>query len=385
MGKVIKHANIVYIKDFSQIGGVETFSYEMVKKYKDLDIAIVYQTGDIKQLQRARKYCRAYKLEPGDTIDCKVAIINYDTSVIDQITPKIWKENAKEDEGIFQVVHGDYENPAYKWKPPTDDRIKGYFGVTKYITESFKRITGFKNVSLHYNPLTIENREKPLILVSATRLSPIKGKDRMIKLAKSLDESGINYIWYIFTNDTDAIDSPNVVYMKPRLDVYKWMDQADYIIQLSDTEACSYTINEALYRNVPVIVTPLPYLEEIGVKDGENAYIMEFDCGNINDIVKKIKKVPKFTFKHLEDKYDEVLYKSKSHYKEYLNERVNCKVTQHFTLGRFDELENLIRAKKGGYGELNPGDTFMCTKDIADYLLGDNKYHRAYIKIKKTP
>lgn len=383
MGKIIKHANIIYIKDFSQIGGVETFSYEMVKKYKDLDIAIVYQTADINQLIRARKYCRTYKLEKGDFIDCKVAIINYDTSIIDYITPKIWKDNAKEDEGIYQVVHGDYENPVYKWKPPTDDRIKGYFGVTKYVTESFKRITGYKNVSNRYNPLSIDPYEKPLIIVSATRLSPIKGKDRMTKLAKALDESKINYIWYIFTNDIDAIDSPNVVYMKPRLDVYKWIEQATYICQLSDTEACSYTINEALYRNKPVIVTPLPYLEEIGVKDGENAYIMEFDCSNIDDIVKKIKKVPKFTFKHLEDKYDEVLYKSESSYKKYLSERVNCEVIQHFTLGRFDELENLVRKQKGEHGELNAGDTFTCTHDIAEYLLGDNKYNKAYIEIKK--
>lgn len=382
-GKVIKHTNIIYIKDFSQIGGVETFTYEMIKNYKDLDIAVVYKQADSKQLQRVRKYCKTYKLEPNDLIECKVAIINYDTSVIDQITPKIYKENAKKDEGIYQVVHGDYENPVYKWKPPTDDRIKAYIGITKYIVESFKRITGLKNVILHYNPLSIEKYEKPIIIVSATRLSIIKGKDRMIKLANALDDAGINYIWYIFTNDLDAIDSPNVVYMKPRLDVYKWMDQADYICQLSDTEACSYTINEALYRNKPIIVTPLPYLEEIGVKDNVNAYIMEFDCNNIDDIVKKITKVPKFTFKHLEDKYDEILAPSKSHYEKDLKERVSCEVTNYFTLGRFGELDDLVRKTPGKEGELNVGDTFRCSKEIADYLMGDNKYHKAYIRIKK--
>lgn len=383
MGKIIKHANIIYIKDFSLIGGVETFTYEMIKKYKDLDIAVVYKEADTNQLIRVRKYCKAYKLEQNDSIECKIAIINYDTSVIDQITPKIYKDNAKEDEGIYQVVHGDYENPIYKWKPPTDDRIKSYIGVTKHVTESFKRITGLKNVIQHYNPLTIDNENKPIIIVSATRLSPIKGKDRMIKLAKALDNAHINYIWYIFTNDINEIDSPNVVYMKPRLDVYKWMDQATYICQLSDTEACSYTINEALYRNKPVIVTPLPYLEEIGVEDGLNAYIMDFDCSNINDIVKKITKVPKFQFKRLEDNYDKLLKPSKSSYKDYLKERVNCEAIQHFTLGRFDELENVVRKQKGGHGELNAGDTFTCTHDIAEYLLGDNKYHKAYIRIKK--
>ena len=79
----------------------------------------------------------------------------------------------------------------------------------------------------------------------------------MIKLAEELDEQRIDYIWYVFTNDTDAISSDNVIYMKPRLDISYWMDQADYLVQLSDTEGLSYSINEMLYRNKPVIVTPL--------------------------------------------------------------------------------------------------------------------------------
>ena len=270
---MIEHDNIIYIRDFSEIGGVETFTYEMVKKYHDKDIAIVYKAAHESQLKRVRKYCKAY-CHTTQRIKCKVAIINYDVSIIDFI-----------DEGadIYQVVHGDYENAAYSWSPPTHERIKSYIGVTKYIRDSFKRITGLDNVIYGYNPLSIEKEEKKLVLVSATRLSPIKGKDRMKRLVNTLDTTGINYIWYMFTNDTDAIVSPNVVYMKPRLDIGYWMDQADYIVQLSDTEACSYTINEALYRNKPVIVTPLPYLKEIGVKNDLNAYILEFDCSNIQE------------------------------------------------------------------------------------------------------
>lgn len=311
----IKHDNIVYIRDLSEIGGVETYTFEMIKKYKDLDIAVVYKTASPQQVARITKYCMAYQ-HIGQKIDCKVAIINYDTSIIDYITSKIWKENAKEDEGIYQVVHGDYENSAYKWRPPTDERIKQYIGVTKHICESFKKLTGLDNVIYSYNPLTIE-KEKPFLrLISATRLSPIKGKNRMIKLINALDEKGIDYIWYIFTNSKDDFNKENVIFMKPRLDVYKWIEQSDYLIQLSDTEACSYSILEALYRNVPVIVTPLPYLEEIGVKNNENAFILNFDCSNIKYIVDNIFNKPKFNFKHLEDKYNTILAKGKSRYKE---------------------------------------------------------------------
>ena len=316
---MIEHDNIFYIRDYSEIGGVETFVWELVKKYHDKDIAVVYKTAHKNQLKRIKKYCKAYK-HTNQKIKCKVAIINYDVSIIDFIN---------KDAEIYQVVHGDYENPVYKWKPPTHERIKEYIGVTKYVRDSFKRITGLKNVTYGYNPLTVET-EKKLILLSATRLSAIKGKNRMIKLANELDLRGINYIWYVFTNDVEEIKSPNVVYMKPRLDVGYWLQQADYVVQLSDTEACSYTINEALYRNIPVIVTPLPYLQEIGVEDGKNAYIMEFDCSNVGEIANKILNIPKFKFKQLEDNYGEILADGKSHYKEDLEVKVRVEAIRSY-------------------------------------------------------
>ena len=345
---IIKHDNIIYIRDFSELGGVETFTYELAKKYSDLDIAVVYKYGHHNQIKRVRKYCRAY-CHTNQQIECKVAIINYDVSIIDYIC---------KDAKIYQVVHGDYENPAYTWKPPTHERITEYIGVTKYIRDSFKRITGLNNVTYGYNPLTIE-KSKKITLISMTRLSKIKGKDRMIKLAQALDKANIDYIWYIFTNDTDAIQSQNVIYMKPRLDVGYWLEKADYLVQLSDTEACSYSINEALYRNIPIIVTPLPYLDEIGVKDNVNAYIMKFDCSNINDIVKKINNIPKFEFKKLEDKYENIFVKSKSHYKEDLEMKIKVK-----TLKKFKDMEAGVDRKIG--------DEFICEFTRAEYLKDNN-------------
>lgn len=230
----IIHDNIIYVRDISEIGGVETFAYEMVKKYKDLDIAVVYKTAHWKQLERIKKFCPAYQHTNEDII-CKVAIINYDTSIIDYITKDIWKENAKDGEGIYQTVHADYENKAYTWKPPTDPRIKNYITITKHIDQSFRKLVGVDNTIQSYNPITPDEDNK-IILVSATRLSRIKGKDRMIKLANALDRHGVDYVWYIFTNDTNEIKNEHIVWMKPRLDVTHWTRRAHYLVQLSDTE-----------------------------------------------------------------------------------------------------------------------------------------------------
>lgn len=365
----IKHKNILYIKDFSEIGGVETFNYEMAKKYRDLDIAIVCKTGHPKQIERAEKYCRVY-IHTGQLIDCKVAIINYDVSIIDYIGSKIWKENADEDEGIYQVIHGDYSNTQYYEKPPTDNRIKEYIAVTKTICESFKKLMDLENVTYSYNPLSIENEEPRLKLISATRMSKAKGQERMIKLANALDSAHINYVWYVFTNSFDVIKNPNVVFMKSRLDVNKWIAESDYLIQLSDTEACSYSILEALYRNIPVIVTPLPYLEEIGVRNNENAYIMDFDCSNIKSIVDKIKNKPKFKYKRLQDGYKKILYKSKSNYEG--GKKVKVKALATYQEKNIqDSTVRRIRCE---------GEIFEVSEERYKILSGDNEFKLKFVE-----
>ena len=368
---MIQHENIIYIKDFSQLGGVETFTYELAKKYKDLDIAVVYKTAHESQLKRVRQFCRTYQ-HTNQKIKCKVAVINYDVSIIDYIC---------EDAEIYQAIHADYENPAYKEKPPIHERIYKYLGITKHIVESFRRITGLNNVELCYNPLTIEESASLITIVSATRLSIVKGKDRMIRLARALDNADINYIWYVFTNDTNAIDSPNVIFMKPRLDVSKWIEKATYLCQLSDTEACSYSINEALYRNIPVLVTPLPYLDEIGYKDGVTGYTIEFDCGNITEVVENIQNVPSFNFTHLKDNYGNIFAESKSKYKEEKEMKYLVEALETYK-------ENNIKDADLGYVP-EKGERFRVSEERLKVLLGDNDYKKPFVKIieetKKQP
>lgn len=329
MENEIRHKNIIYVRDISEIGGVETYVYELVKKYKDYDIAVVFKSCHPNQLARLKRYCYCYQ-HINQKIICDVAIINYDSSIIDFITKDIWKENLKEDDprGIYQGVHADYTNAVYT-VIPQDYRVKEYLCITKHVMKTYRELIHQDNMRLCYNPLTIDEEPSPLILVSATRLSIIKGKDRMISLAKALDKAKVNYIWYVFTNDTNAINNPNIIYMAPRLDVYKWIEKADYVVQLSDTEACSYTINEALYRNIPIIVTPLPYLNEIGYRDGKTGYTLEFDCSNVNEVAYKITNKPEFTFKHLRDGYKQILSKSKSNYYEENLKEVNVRVTYY--------------------------------------------------------
>ena len=316
---MIEHTNILYMQTISELGGIETYVYEVIKKYKDLDIAVVCKSCDLKQMKRLKQMCPVY-VHTNQMIKCKVAIINYDISIIDYIS---------EDAEIYETIHGDYSNrKIYNWLPPTHPRIKAYISLTKHLQKSVKDLIKQDNVIVSYNPLTIDDGDKPIIIVSATRLHKNKGLDRMEALMNALDKNKVNYIWYIFTGDIrdskSILTSPNVIILENRLDVNRWISQADYVCLLSDSEALSYTINEGLYRNIPVIVTPLPYLKEIGVEDGKNAYIVKFDCSNVNEVAKKITKIPKFTYEQLEDKYDKLFVKSKSKYKPEPLVKVKC-------------------------------------------------------------
>lgn len=295
---MIEHANIVYMPNISALGGIETYVYELVKKYRDLDIAVICKKIDRAQRKRIQKYCPVY-VHKEEQIKCKLCLINYDQSILDYI------------EGdVYQVFHADYSSGLYDM-PEKDPRIKGYIAITKYQQKKMGEILDTK-MMLSYNPLTIED-EKPIIIVTASRLYKNKGTDLMQEFANKMDASGVKWLWIILTCDKDVIESPNVVFIDNRLDVDKFLSMATYVALFSKAECCSYTLNEALFRNIPILTTPLPYLEEIGVKDGENSYIITED--NVDEVVKKITKVPKFTFKRFEDSYGSIFYDKKSTYK----------------------------------------------------------------------
>lgn len=346
---MIEHTNIIYMPTISALGGIETYVYELVKKYHDLDIAVVSKNCDLQQAKRIKRYCKLY-IWNGEKIKCKVAIINYDQSIIDFIN---------EDAEIYQTIHADYTNPIYKPYeiPKPHPRIKAFLGITKYLTDRMADVLKPNKIELCYNPLTIDDENKTIVIVSATRLHKNKGVDRMIRLAQALDNARVNYIWYVLSNDTHVIDLPNVIMIKNRLDISRWLGQATYVCLLSNSEACSYTLNEALYRNIPIITTPLPYLEEIGYKDGKTGYTIEFDCSNIDDVVKKIPSVPSFNFKRLEDNYKNIFKKSKNKYKEELGMKVKvrCIVNEYY-----DTELGLNKVK---------GDEYIVSRERADRLM----------------
>ena len=166
--------------------------------------------------------------------------------------------------------------------------------------------------------------------------------------------------------------------MKPRLDIRDYIADADYLVNLSDTEGYSYGVLESLCMQTPVIVTPVPCYKEMRVENGVNGYIVDFKLENvpIKDIYEKI---PKFEYTPNEDRYGELIIKEKSNYKEEIKMKYKVRALDTFTI---PDLERSIKKANGEYAYYFPkvGEEWIVTKERLDVLMGDNQYNVCYVE-----
>lgn len=307
--------NIFYVSNFNVIGGVETFIFELARKYSDTDIAVIYKTGDEEQLRRLKQYVRVIKFA-NQHFKCRKAFFNYETDIIDFI----------EADEYIQLIHAMFKSQGIM--PRQHPKIQKYLSVSKSAGKEWEELTGIKPTYCR-NPLTLTEQESTpaLQLVSATRLTAEKGKQRMIRLGEILNKAGINYVWYVFTNDKDAIPNPNIVYCKPRLNIRPILASLKghgYGVQLSDSEGDCYFTRECEALGVPLLVTPIPSFKEQGLADGKNCYFISFEMDNV-DVKKIVNKIPKYDPIPQEDTWDKMLAKGESQYKKDLKRKVKVK------------------------------------------------------------
>ena len=301
----LKASNIFYVSNFNVIGGVETYIYELARKYKDYDITVVYKTGHQNQLRRLMKYVKVHKYRDG-WIKCKKMFCNYETDILDKVDA---------DEYI-QLIHAMFK--TNKITPKLNEKINKYLAVSKIARDEFEELTGI-HAEVCRNPLQItEEEKKPILtLISATRLTPEKGKNRMEILANAMTREGIDFIWYVFTNDDKAINNPNVVYCKPRLNIRPILNSIKgygYGVQLSDCEGDCYFTRECEGLGIPLIVTPIPSFKEQGLEEGVNCYYVPFEMDDLK--VERFLKIPKYDGYIGEDNWLNNLVKDKSKYEE---------------------------------------------------------------------
>ena len=369
------YSNIFYFYRIASIGGTEQFLYEIAKKYNAYDITIVYSEGDIDQVKRLKKYLRVIKHKRGDVIKCNKAFFNFNLDIIDDV----------EANEYWFVSHAIYQELGYK-PPIENDKLTHYIGVSNYASNKlieYGKILGkdIKPVTC-YDPLTLEPKEKVLHIVSASRLDDsTKGGARTIKLIEALDRycerTGRHYIWTIFTNISNNVNvnSKNIAFMQPRVDVRPYIADADYLVQLSnDMETFGYSINEAWGYGVPVVRTPLSVCKELPITE-DMSLVCEWDMSNVDEIVRQMfeRTVKPFTYTPPEDTWLEIIDTKKSTYKEELEMKYKVEALSSYEDNNVTDIELGYVPKEG--------ETFIVSKERLDILLGENKDSRVYVKV----
>lgn len=185
-----------------------------------------------------------------------------------------------------------------------------------------------------------------------------------------IDNSNSEYIAFVDSDDMISNDYINVLLKTINerdedIIVFDWMDSTTKYI-------CHHPENYAVWKAIYKREICPRFLEE--VEFNEDVFFQEeLD-------------------KHNYSKYylDNVLYTYNSNRvnsqmwrrdKKRREDMIKCEVIKKFGFSRFNELEHIERKSIDLKDTLLVGDTFECTKEIADYLLGDNPIKEAVVKV----
>ena len=344
----LKTQVVIYQTNIDRVSGLTTFIYDFCKQMsKYYDITVLYNNCDPISLSYFREIVDTRQVSRTRQIVCNTLIMN---SLHDAVPQSVTYDN------ILQMCHACNIDPTLKL--PTDRQIV-------FVSKTSMRSWGVEKGTIIHNMTAPSGEDKTLILVSAMRTGTSeKGQTRMIEFAKLLQSKDIPFLWLLFTDMPlkGAIDG--MVQMKPTSNIESYIKAADYVVALSDVEACSYTILESLWDcNTPLIVTPLDMLNEVGFKDGETGYIVPFVISDIDDdlLDRIVHEKPAFTL------CDE----NKKNVTKWRKLLGNTKPTGSYSP---DKAFKKVRVKMQYYDnlfarELEPGTVVLMPADRADEVL----------------
>jgi len=295
----------IYISNYNLIGGVERFVENFCKRMSThYKITMLFDWVENQNLLiEISDYCDVVKIDKNNTykFDYFINSTAWGFSPYDNIEAK----------KVVQVIHADYRHVIATWnfKYNKHEKTTHHVCVGEIVKEAFEEATDYKSSAVIYNLLdnTIRLSKKKknniLKLVTVSRLSGEKGFKRMLQLAQQLESKNIDYTWEVYGNTSSnfakgivsSFKNTKVKFKGVTREPFKIINDADYLVQLSDTEGFAYSVYEAMQVKTPCLITPFASGKE-QIKDGVNGFILPFDMGNIpfESILKKDLIVPEF-------------------------------------------------------------------------------------------
>lgn len=260
---------VLYIEKSMEITGITTWIYNFCLNMNNKkDIIVLYKEMDSWQLMRLLPLVQCEKV--GDRkIICDTLIM---CSIKDQIPKSVSYKKS------VQVIHSCKDSI-----PLPKDR-----DVLVSVSQTSKDSFGCDSIVI---PNLMGICEKRLLLVSTVRIGAAdKGKnnERMLKLAKILNDNNVRFTWLYFSSVSLQGAPENMIQMKPTLDILDWIRRADALVNLSDQEGFCYSIVEAMCLGTKVITTDISVLPEIGFKDGYHGFKLPFNFTD-DDVLKAVR------------------------------------------------------------------------------------------------
>lgn len=273
---------LIYVSAEHEIGGIETWTYNFCKHMrKYYDITVLYDA-----MFNQNQMIRLLEFVP--VIKNTERLILCDTAINTRIV-KTLPKNIKAKQTI-QMSH------TCKMELFNQTKVPEGSDRTVFVSEAAARSFDAEDYTVIPNLTNPTKCQKALILVSATRTTSEKGCKRMSQMAQALEKAGIPYVWLYFATKPLPDATRYMVHMNPTLNILPYFKMADYLVQLSDSEAFGYSMVEAMEVGTAIISTPLEVLPEIGFEDGKHGYIVPFNVVDFD--YEKLLKIPTFTYKY---------------------------------------------------------------------------------------
>lgn len=347
----IKCGLLVYQKYISKIGGIESFLYNFFKSlHKYYDIIFVYKDGDEEQLKRYKKYVKCIKYNNQKFMCDKYLCVSNQDNIADNVISFSGE--------YYDMIHADFT--AMNWKYKTHKKTTKHIAVSNVAKKSIE-LQDDRPCVVIYNLLEMEEVKKPLMIMSAQRLSVEKGEEEAKLFARKLKEKKIPFIWLCFTDNKNG-EEDGIIFKQCVLDIENYFGGFDYFASFSRTESYGYSIVQAMSYGLPLIVRDIPVLDELEFKDGVHGYKINYDMSNIDEVIDKLTKKPKCIYNKLDDHNDwlkELGELNKyNNYEEERDMKVKVIATKKF--------EGIKDAERNVYPKA--GDEWVTTKERAEFL-----------------
>ena len=232
---------ILYHDYVPKVGGIETAVYNLAKGLDRKGYEVVIAFRSVESPKGLFRYA-----ECGDVINIEeeikgdICLIASNHDIPDTIKVKKY----------LQWIHSDYDKYTLDLKN-VDLYKKGilkYIAVSKHAKRVIEKREGIENTTVIYNLMDDDfgrGLKKPLILVTASRVSPEKGFGRMLGLAEALKKKEVNFLWIVYGDNTHKPNEfedwkrkfahiEEVYFVGYKSNVIPILKEADYLVQLSD-------------------------------------------------------------------------------------------------------------------------------------------------------